>query len=105
MKLRAQQPAALEALPKQDRIHLPCELVDAPRSIALNDLAGRIERQAIELAERGDFGPVFADMRSAMRALIMANGYLRSENEHLTRAVSFGFMRTPLPPDRKDWYE
>ena len=45
------------------------------------------------------------DTRAAMRALIMANGYLRSENEGLTKAVSFGFMRTPLPPDRKDWYD
>ena len=45
------------------------------------------------------------DTRAAMRALIMANGYLRAENERLTKAVSFAFMRTPLPPDRKDWYD
>jgi hypothetical protein len=43
------------------------------------------------------------DTRAAMRALIMANGYLRSENERLTKAVSFAFMRAPLSPDRKDW--
>jgi hypothetical protein len=45
------------------------------------------------------------DTRAAMRALIMANGYLRSENERLSRAVSFGFMRSPLSPDGKDWYD
>jgi hypothetical protein len=45
------------------------------------------------------------DTRAAMRALIMANHYLRSENERLSRAVSFGFMRAPLSPDRKDWYD
>jgi hypothetical protein len=45
------------------------------------------------------------DTRAAMRALIMANDYLRSENERLTKAASFGFMRAPLPPDRKDWYD
>ena len=71
-------------------------------SSALNS---QLDADQLEAAVDRAIAACGGDTRSAMRALIMANGYLRSENEHLTKAVSFGFMRSPLPPDRKDWYD
>jgi hypothetical protein len=58
MKLRAAQPAALEAIPKQDGVHLPRKLIDLPHPIALDGRPGRIERQTVEPAKRLDFVPV-----------------------------------------------
>src|SRR5713101_8367454 len=62
MKLRAAQPATLEAIPKQDGVHLPSELIDLPHPVALDGFASRIERQTVEPAERGDFIPVSANV-------------------------------------------
>lgn len=62
MKLCAAQPAALEAIPKQDRVHLPGELIDLPHSIALDGFAGRIEGQTVEFAQHIDFGPMGANV-------------------------------------------
>lgn len=51
------------------------------------------------------------DMRSAIRALILANEYLEHEVKELMIAVSKGYMRgkgieaPQLPVDRKDWYD
>jgi hypothetical protein len=52
------------------------------------------------------------DMRSAIRALILANEFLEHEVKELMVAVSRGYARgryrdapDPLPPDRKDWYD
>src|SRR5882724_295803 len=58
MKLGAAQPTALEAIPKQDGVHLPGELIDLPHPVVLDGLAGRIEGQTVEFAQRVDFGPV-----------------------------------------------
>src|SRR5258705_10623166 len=62
MELASAQPAPLEAIPKQNRIHLPGEFIDPPYAVALDDLAGRIERQAVQPAEGIDLIPVFADV-------------------------------------------
>ncbi len=62
MKLASAQPASLEAIPKQDRIHLPGEFMDPPYAVALDDLAGRIQRQAVQTAESIDLILVFADV-------------------------------------------
>lgn len=62
MKLGAPQPPSLKAVPEQDGVHLPGELIDPPDADILNHLAGRIERQAVELAQRVDFIPVLADV-------------------------------------------
>jgi hypothetical protein len=52
------------------------------------------------------------DMRSAIRALILANEFLEYEVKELMIAVSAGFSRgrfreaqNPLPADRKDWFD
>lgn len=62
MKLASAQPASLEAIPKQDRIHPPGEFIDPPYAVVLDDFAGRIERQAVQPAESIDLIPVFADV-------------------------------------------
>jgi|ERR1700743_2845438 hypothetical protein len=62
MKLAAAHPASLEAIPKQDRIHLPGEFINPPHAVALNHFAGCIERQAVQPAEGIDLVPVFADV-------------------------------------------
>lgn len=67
-------------------------------------LNSRSDADQLEAAVDQAIAACRGETRSAMRALIMANVYLRSENEQLAKAVSFGFMRVPLPPDCKDWY-
>src|SRR5450432_1515660 len=62
MKLRAAQPASLEAIPKQDGVHLPRELIDLPHPVLLDGLAGRIEGQTVEFAQRVDFAPAGANV-------------------------------------------
>src|ERR1700686_4118460 len=62
MKLRAAQPASLEAIPKQDGVHLPRELIDLPHPVVLDGLAGRIEGQTVEFAQRVDFAPAGANV-------------------------------------------
>ena len=51
-------------------------------------------------------------MRSAIRALILANEFLEYEVKELMIAVSAGYSRgrfrealNPLPADRKDWFD
>lgn len=70
MKFLADQPAPFEPIPEQDRIHLLREFVDAPGPAIVNDLAGRIERQAVEPAERIDLGPMGADISVLQRDVI-----------------------------------
>jgi hypothetical protein len=41
-------------------------------------------------------------MRATIRALIVANEFLESRNRGLSAVVSPGYVRAPLPPDRKD---
>jgi stage V sporulation protein SpoVS len=48
------------------------------------------------------------DARGAVKALIVANGYLEAEVRELRAAVSSGYARgkfDPVPRDRKDWYD
>jgi hypothetical protein len=48
------------------------------------------------------------DACDAVKALIVANGYLEAELRELRAAVSSGFARgrfEPVPRDRKDWYD
>ena len=44
--------------------------------------------------------------REAVKALIVANHFLKTELEKLRAAASPGYARGHLPPrDRKDWYD
>jgi hypothetical protein len=49
------------------------------------------------------------DVRAALKATIVANGYLEAEVKALQAAVSSGYARgkyfEPVPRDRKDWYD
>jgi hypothetical protein len=50
------------------------------------------------------------DMRSAIRALILANEFLELELSDTRSKLSLGYGRgkqpaRPLPQDRKDWYD
>jgi stage V sporulation protein SpoVS len=48
------------------------------------------------------------DARGAVKALIVANGYLEAEVRELRAAVSNGYARgkfEPVPQDRKDCYD
>jgi hypothetical protein len=48
-----------------------------------------------------------SDAREAVKALIVANGFLETENEVLRASVSAGYSRGRFdrPRDRKDWYD
>ena len=46
--------------------------------------------------------------RDAVKALIVANGFLETQVAELQAAVSNGYARgkfEPVPRDRKDWYD
>jgi hypothetical protein len=47
------------------------------------------------------------DAREAVKALIVANGFLEAQVEELRASVSAGYSRRrfDLPRDRKDWYD
>jgi hypothetical protein len=47
------------------------------------------------------------DAREAVKALIVANGFLEAEVEELKASVSVGYSRGrfDVPRDRKDWYD
>ena len=48
------------------------------------------------------------DLRSTIRALIVANEFLEAQVRELQAAVSHGYARgkfEPVPRDRKDWYD
>jgi hypothetical protein len=49
------------------------------------------------------------DIRAALKAMIVANGYLETEVKRLQAAVSSGYARgkylEQVPRDRKDWYD
>jgi hypothetical protein len=40
-------------------------------------------------------------MRTALRAMLLANAFLDAEVERLTRAVSIGFTRGKMSPSRR----
>lgn len=45
------------------------------------------------------------DARATVKALLVANEFLETQNRELKAAVSPGYVRGSLPPDRKDWYD
>ncbi|MET4344687.1 hypothetical protein [Bradyrhizobium sp. RT9a] len=47
------------------------------------------------------------DAREAVKALIVANGFLEAQVEELRASVSAGYSRGrfDVPRDRKDWYD
>jgi hypothetical protein len=68
------------------------------------------ESDRLDLAADQAIAACGGDMRSAIRALILANEYLELEFEALQAKVSLGYGRgkqsaRPLPKDRKDWYD
>src|SRR5882757_751749 len=72
MKFASAQPASLEPIPKQDRVHLPCKFINAPKALIADLLARRIEGNAVEFAERVDFVPMRADITVFERDVIGA---------------------------------
>jgi hypothetical protein len=70
------------------------------------------EPDRLEVATDQAIAACGGDMRSAIRALILANEFLEHEVKELMVAVSKGYSRSkhhdvpdPLPRDRKDWYD
>lgn len=70
------------------------------------------EANRLEAAANQAIAACGGDMRSAIRALILANEFLEHEVKELMVAVSKGYSRSkrhdvpdPLPRDRKDWYD
>ncbi|OSI76059.1 MULTISPECIES: hypothetical protein [Bradyrhizobium] len=47
------------------------------------------------------------DAREAVKALIVANGFMETQVEELRASVSAGYSRGrfEVPRDRKDWYD
>ena len=47
------------------------------------------------------------DAREALKALIIANGFLETQIEELRASISSGYSRGrfDVPRDRKDWYD
>lgn len=94
MKFRTAQPAAFEPIPEQDRVHLPSEFVNPPDPVFLDHLARRIERQAVEPAQRLDLAPVLADILITKRDVIRPIGApplpLTTRIEALARHKKFG---------------
>jgi hypothetical protein len=47
------------------------------------------------------------DAREAVKALLVANGFLQAQLDKLRKAVSSGYSRGKydLPRERKDWYD
>ena len=66
------------------------------------------EPDRLEVATDQAIAACGGDVRSAIKALIVANEYLEWEVKQLQSAVSNGYARgkfEPVPPDRKDWYD
>jgi hypothetical protein len=70
------------------------------------------ETDQLEAAADQAIAACGGDMRSAIRALILANEFLEHEGKELMIAVSAGYSRgrfreapNSLPPDRKDWFD
>ena len=70
------------------------------------------ETDRLEAAADQAIAACAGDMRSAIRALILANEFLEYEVKELMIAVSAGYSRgrfrdpqNPLPADRKDWFD
>jgi hypothetical protein len=68
MKFRATQPTPLEPVPEEDRIHLPRKFMHTPNTV--DNLARRIERQAVQFAKRLNFRPTLANVAVFKRNVI-----------------------------------
>ena len=80
-----------------------------PESLPENET---IETDRLEATADQAIAACGGDMRSAIRALILANEFLEYEVKELMIAVSAGYSRGryrephgPLPADRKDWFD
>ena len=66
------------------------------------------EPDRLEVATDQAIAACGGDVRSAIKALIVANEYLEWEVKQRQAAVSNGYARgkfEPVPRDRKDWYD
>ena len=66
------------------------------------------EPDPLEVAADQAIAACGGDVRSAIKALIVANEYLEWKVKQLQAAVSNGYARGKferVPPDRKDWYD
>jgi hypothetical protein len=65
--------------------------------------------ESLELAVDQAIAACGGDARAALKAMIVANGYLETEVKALQAAVSSGYARgkylEQVPRDRKDWYD
>jgi hypothetical protein len=63
----------------------------------------------LEIAVEQAIAACGGDIRAALQAMIVANGYLETEVKALQAAVSSGYARGKylerVPRDRKDWYD
>lgn len=61
----------------------------------------------LELAADQAIAACGGDAREAVKALIVANGFLEAQVAELKAAVSTGYSRGryDVPRDRKDWYD
>lgn len=64
----------LRSDPRTGCIHLPGKFVDTPDAILLDRLAGRVQWQTVEAAERIDLTPVLADILILKRDMIRPVG-------------------------------
>lgn len=69
----------------------------------------RSDPEPLDLALDQAIAACGGDIRAALKALIVANGYLESELKALRAAVSSGYARgkylEEVPRERKDWYD
>jgi hypothetical protein len=65
------------------------------------------EPEDIETAADQAIAGCGGDAREAVKALIVANGFLEAQISELRASMSAGFSRRryELPRDRKDWYD
>jgi hypothetical protein len=74
---------------------------------ALPEPNPQTELERLDAATNQAIAACGGDMRSAIRALILANEYLEYEVCELMKAVSRGYPRGELTPRRSgaDWYD
>jgi stage V sporulation protein SpoVS len=79
------------------------------KSPALNPQS---DADALEAAADQAIAACGGNAREAVKALIVANGFLEADMERLKAAVSLGYARGKLveavktvPPNRRDWYD
>ena len=63
------------------------------------------EPDRLEVAADQAIAACGGDVRATIKALIVANEFLETQNRELLATVSPGYVRGLLPPDRKDWYD